>query len=261
MDDIEKTKVKQGEDASFEEKNISSLEKAPADVSKDENDDAPVVFTKERNLADNSEVIKNSKLKLNDMLIPIFLAVALIMIAIFIFIPMIQSAISYRNQMKEIQNKITQLDKLAGQVESIEEETLTSDLLDAKAVIPRSLSVSTFISYVIGLAEDMGLTYKTLRVDDSAGSVSGPLTFSGKLDDILNFLDSVYIASPYLVSADNVEINDTSDGTWKVSFNLTGYYVEDASTNVDLYANFDNYTNYSEIVTIFNEKALKLSDK
>ncbi len=215
---------------------------------------------------------RKSKLNLNDIVIPLLLGVVLIIIGFFVFIPMIKSAISFRQEYTDVKAKEVQLTELKKSLTSIDEGIIQVDLLNAKSVIPKTLRVSSFIYYIDELAKTMNLSSKTLSAGDTQLSiggddtkkeylgVNGPLAYSGTLDEILKFLDSIYSASPYIISADNVILTNSVSDTWKVSLNITGYYVPEKSYNIDIYEPFTSYTSYNEIVSVFEEKALKLKD-
>ena len=115
------------------------------------------------------------------------------------------------------------------------------DLINAKDVIPKELKVSSFIFYIDDLAKELNLSSKSLSGSDIKVSsseeeqteqkylgVSGPVAYVGSFENILKFLKDLYSASPYIVSVSNVTIEREGVGTgmWKVSFNLTGYYVK-----------------------------------
>ena len=96
--------------------------------------------------------------------------------------------------------------------------------------------------------------------DSKYKGVNGPLAYSGKLQDVLSFLDSFYTSSPYIVSPENITLESRGDNRWEVELNLTGYYIlEEENVIVNLYKPFKAYTDYSDVVGIFREKALRLA--
>lgn len=236
-------------------------------------------MTQTREQIKNSEALKQvnmakikPQLKLTDLVIPITLGVVSVIIGIFVFVPMVESALKSRSELKDIKTKQEQITKLNRAVSSIDEATMQIDLLNAKKVIPKSLTVSSFIYYVDELAKKLNLTSKTLSAGDiqittgtkdekqSYSGVSGPLAYSGSREDVLDFLDSLYAASPYIISADNISLEQstTVNDEWRVALNITGYYVLEKSYRVDLYLPFSVYTNKPEVIEIFTEKAEKL---
>lgn len=220
-----------------------------------------------------SEKIKASRLNIKDIVIPLSTSVILIMLGIFVFVPMIKTAMEFRSEYREIKEKEKKLDELESKLKSIDEGTFQIDLLNAKEVIPKTLRVSSFMFYIDTLANEKRLASRTLTAGDiqvtvtkkdeekkdkrSYLGVSGPLSYSGSMDSILEFLDSLYSASPYIISIDNVSLKQ-SGGEWRVALNVTGYYVPDRSVRVDPYLPFTSYTKYSDVIQIFGEKAEKL---
>ncbi|HOV34881.1 MAG TPA: hypothetical protein PLS56_02725 [Candidatus Dojkabacteria bacterium] len=222
-------------------------------------------------LKEVSEIKAKPRLNINDLVIPIVLGIVFVIITIFVFVPMIESTIKNRSDLKDVNDKQNQLIKLRDAVNSIDDGIMQVDLLNAKKVIPKSLTVSSFIYYIDELAKELDLTSKTLSAGDvhiTAGTkddkqiysgVSGPLAYSGTRENVLNFLDSLYSASPYIISADDISLEQSSvSDEWRVTLNITGYYVPERSYRVDLYLPFSPYTNKADVVEIFRQKAEKL---
>lgn len=216
-----------------------------------------------------SEKIQKTKLKFTDVLIPVLVVIVLIMLAIFVFVPMIKGALSVKAEYKEIKGKEEQLAKLETALNSLDENTLQIDLVSAKDVIPKTLKVSSFIYYIDNLAFEKDLSSEEISAADiKIGSgdrkenkyilgVSGPLAYSGSLENVLSFLESLYSASPYIISVENIELSN-SGSDWTVELNVTGYYVPENIEDFNLYNNFVPYTNDSAVVKIFESKAEKL---
>lgn len=218
-----------------------------------------------------SEKIKNSRLKIEDIMIPGAVALVLIILSVFVFIPMIKATIGFRQEYNDTKTKLESLEKLESQLNKMEEATLQVDLLNAKSVIPKTLKVSMFVYYIDSLAKEKNLASRSLSAGDvsvtvgkkgdeggkkSYLGVSGPLSYTGSLTNILSFLDSLYSSSPYIVSADNISFKrSTSDNTWRLDLNLIGYYIPEAKTDVNFYAPFVEYSNYQSVVDIFTKKA------
>ncbi|HHX99087.1 TPA: hypothetical protein GX533_00145 [Candidatus Dojkabacteria bacterium] len=223
------------------------------------------------------EKIKGTKLKVKDLIVPIIVAIILIFVAIFVFIPMLRNAIDLRAELTEIKRKQEQMLSLREAVNGIDEGVMLADLTDAKSVIPKTLKVSNFLYYIDELAYEKNLSSEVISVgdvnvtsprgEDSASKgdskykgVNGPLAYSGKLQDVLSFLDSFYTSSPYIVSPENITLESRGDNRWEVELNLTGYYIlEEENVIVNLYKPFKAYTDYSDVVGIFREKALRLA--
>jgi hypothetical protein len=220
-----------------------------------------------------SQKIKASRLSIKDILIPLVTGLILLMLGVFVFVPMIKTAMVFRKEYTEIKEKEAVLEKLEDELKSIEQTKFQTDLLNTKEVIPKTLRVSSFMYYIDTLANEKKLSSTTISAGDvqvtitrnieDAGEqriylgVSGPLSYTGTLKNLLDFLDSLYLASPYIVSADNVSLRREGEG-WRVTMNLTGYYVPESTVKVDFYEPFENYSKYEEIIDIFAEKAEQL---
>ncbi len=217
-----------------------------------------------------SKRMKDTKLKVQELLLPLLVITALILIIIFVFVPMINTANELRAELKDVKEKEKQLTELNGTLSKMDEAEFDADLMDVKAVIPRSLKVSSFIYYIDDLAQQMNLESEAISASDMkviSGSeikateenkgVNGPLSYSGSLEDVLSFLDSFYTSSPYIVSPKNINLEGKSGGDeWEVSLSLTGYYIDDAEvTKFNIYSPFKPYTSYTSEMEALREKA------
>lgn len=223
------------------------------------------------------EEIANKKkvtLKLGDIIVPISLGILLIILAVFVFIPMISSTLKYADEYEETKKKEERLVALKNNLDKIDESVMQVDLINAKEVIPKELKVSSFIFYIDDLAKELNLSSKSLSGSDIKISsseeeteqkylgVSGPVAYAGSFENILKFLNDLYSASPYIVSVSNVTIEREGVGTgiWKASLNLTGYYVKERESIVDLSRPLTVYSTFGETVKVFEEKAIKLRE-
>ncbi len=215
--------------------------------------------------------MKTKRLQLGDIIIPVLVIIILIILSIFVFIPMIQSTIEFRKESKEINEKMGKLEVLEKDMESIDETSLQADLIVAKKVIPESLKVSDFIYYIDDLATEKSLVSKELTASDVKVvfgddedsyifGVNGPLSYSGDFESILEFLDELQTSSPYIISVEGITLREASDGGWTLSITVTGYYIPAKIEEVDLYADFKLYTQYSTVMSVLREKATKLED-
>lgn len=227
----------------------------------------------ERQLEEISQKVKASKLNMQDIIIPISVALILVMLTFFVFIPRITNAIDNRAEIAEIRGKREQLRALEEEIKTIDQDLLQQDLSNAREVIPRDLRVSAFVYYIDVLAAEKNLTSRSLSAADTqvtirqAGErredgrtylgVSSPLTYSGSLDNILSFLDTLYSASPYIISIHNVSLR-VSDQDSRVTLTVRGYYVSDSEIVVDLYTPFERYTKNENILEIFRQKREQL---
>jgi len=221
-----------------------------------------------KEIAAINERIKESKLKLSDMIVPIAVVVVLIVLSVFVFVPMINAAFDYQTEIKETEKKIDQLNSLEQNLNAMDENQLSDDVILAKGVIPKILKVSDFVYYVDTLAKEKGLlirelsavdTGKTSSQNDSSGAgVSGPISYLGDYNSVVAFLDEVQDISPYIIRIENVEISSLSSGQWAISLNVSGYYMADKTGAVDIYRPFKPYTDYQDILDIFKEKSKNL---
>ncbi|HOR52723.1 MAG TPA: hypothetical protein PLE51_03610 [Candidatus Pacearchaeota archaeon] len=229
--------------------------------------------TNKKNLEGVSDRIKSTKLKIKDLVIPIVIAIMLILITIFLFVPMLTKAFEYRNQLKSIKSKQDQLRTLKTNVEKLSDEQLTKDLIEVKSVIPRTLKVSSFLFYIDELAKQKNLTADSLSAGDvnihtaeeeqdgKYKGVNGPLAYYGSLENVLSFLDSFYTSSPYIVSPKNISLEKSAD-RWEVKVNLTGFYiVEEESVSFNMYKPFKAYTDFPNVIETLREKAKRLNSE
>lgn len=221
-----------------------------------------------------SEKIKNTRLKIKDLIIPIIVSMILLFISIFVFIPMLKEAFNYRTELKEIKSKQEQLIKLKQSIGSISEDQLNDDLIEVKSVIPRTLKVASFLYYIDELARLKNLTSDKISASDvnigivdknkqedsnQYKGVNGPLAYRGSLENILNFLDNFYYSSPYIVSPQNISLTKSAE-LWEVELSLTGYYVsEEENLVVNIYKPFKPYTDFADVMEILKEKSKKLN--
>ena len=224
-----------------------------------------------KEIAGLSERAKKSKLSLSDLVVPIVAVVALILLSFFVFVPMINSASEYRTELKEIKEKLSTLDTLESKLIEMDDTQLLNDLVVSKDVIPKVLKVSDFVFYIDNLAQRKGLRTKEISAGDVnvGGSttdikgslgVSGPLSYTGDYESILEFLDEIQAYSPYLVTLKNISLKG-GEGTWTVDFDLSGYYIPEKNIALDFYMPFTPYTNFSSIIEILASRSSKLYEE
>jgi len=217
-----------------------------------------------------SERVKKTKLKISDIIIPILVVAILVILGVFVFVPMIQKAISFQSEHATVLEKEKQLTELEKTLKGMDEGILQSDLISAQKVIPNTLKVSSFMYYIDNLASEKGLSSSEISAGDikinaegetSDGNyilgVSGPLAYEGTLTNALSFLDSLYTASPYIITIENLDLQAFNE-TWKISLSVTGYYVPVSVSSVDIYSTFTPYSKFTDIVKIFETKASQL---
>ena len=220
-----------------------------------------------KELAAISEKIKSSRLSFSDLLIPIIVVVVLLLLSIFVFVPMINSALEYQREIKEVDDKIEKLNTLDSQLSLLDENDLSDSVILANSVIPKILKVSDFIYYVDTLAKEKGLLIRELSagdmgglvsVNDSGAGVSGPVSYVGDYTNVVSFLEEVQSVSPYIVRIQNVEVSHLNTGQWSISLNVSGYYMADKTEKIDIYKVFKPYTQYKDVLDIFKAKSENL---
>lgn len=214
-----------------------------------------------------SEKINKTKLKFGDVMVPIIVLIVLIVLSIFVFVPMINAALDNQTEIKETEKKIETLESVSEKLNMIDENKLSDDIILAKSVIPKVLKVTDFIYYVDNLAKEKGLVIRELSAGDMGGNVSGensgagvsgPVAYQGDYQSVVSFLEQVQVISPYIIRLQDVEVVSLSNGQWSISLNVSGYYMADRNSVVDLYKPFKSYTDFQDILDIFKAKAESL---
>lgn len=210
------------------------------------------------------------KYKTNDLIIPVMSIIFLSLLTIFVYIPMVARAVEYRSEVGSVQEKITKLTGLNSQLSQLDSVGLQQDLAVSRDVIPFSLQVSDFVLYINKLAEEKGLQFKEILagdiqirgkgesrdVDPVMKGVSGPLKYVGRQARVVSFLDELQNISPYIISADSVELKKLESGDWELSLLVTGYYLNQASLPaLDIYSPYSSYTQYRSVIDIFRSKS------
>jgi len=218
--------------------------------------------TEKKKKAELQKVVEkreSKKLTISDLIIPIASSIVLIILCFAVFIPMVRSAFEYMDEMKEIDQKIEQLDKLNKQLDQLDESQLSDDVLTSRTVVPNTLLVSDLVYYIDNLAKSLNLQISKLSSADSLNSVSGPLGYEGEYTNVIDFLDKAQNVSPYMIRLENVKLsrknkNDGKDN-WSIDMIVSGYYISDSEEEPSIYSNFKPYTEHSDILEIFREKA------
>ncbi|MDY0096992.1 MAG: hypothetical protein RBS01_01405 [Candidatus Dojkabacteria bacterium] len=213
---------------------------------------------KDQEVAAISQKLKKTKLSFSDLVIPIASGVLFIVLAFAVFIPMVSSAFGYLDEIKVTNEKIEQLEKLNKQLDILDDNQLNEDVLVSRQVIPKILLVSNFVYYLDELAKEQTLTISELSSSDSINGVSGPLGYVGSYDNVIAFLEDVQSVSPYMIRLENVEVSARQDDAWSISLQVSGYYILEPEEEPSIYAAFQPYTEYEDIVEIFKTKAASL---
>ena len=218
--------------------------------------------TEKKKKAELQKVVEkrgSKKLTISDLIIPIASSIVLIILCFAVFIPMVRSAFEYMDEMKEIDQKIEQLEKLSKQLDQLDENQLSDDVLTSRTVVPNTLLVSDLVYYIDNLAKSLNLQISKLSSADSLNLVSGPLGYEGEYSNVIDFLDKAQNVSPYMIRLENVKLsrknkNDGKDN-WSIDMIVSGYYISDSEEEPSIYSNFKPYTEHSDILEIFREKA------
>jgi hypothetical protein len=209
-----------------------------------------------------------------DIVVPLMSIITLGLLTTFVYIPMVTAGTKFRQESAEISEKIKKLEDLNDDLDKMDVSLLQTDLANSRVVIPFSLQVSDFVSYIDDAATDKGLEFKEILagdiaikddkgdrgIDKAIKGVSGPLKYVGTLNQITDFLDELQVASPFILSADQIKLKKENSGEkWEIAVNITGYYINQASlTKTNLYNNFVPYTQYEDTLNIFKLKSEKI---
>ncbi len=209
-----------------------------------------------------------------DIVVPLMSIITLGLLTTFVYIPMVTAGTKFRQESAEINEKIKKLEDLNDDLDKMDVSLLQTDLANSRVVIPFSLQVSDFVSYIDDAATDKGLEFKEILagdiaikddkgdrgIDKAIKGVSGPLKYVGTLNQITDFLDELQVASPFILSADQIKLKKENSGEkWEIAVNITGYYINQASlTKTNLYNNFVPYTQYEDTLNIFKLKSEKI---
>lgn len=212
-----------------------------------------------------------------DMVVPLLSLISLILLTIFVYIPMITSGIENIKASSENKQKTQQLGKLSSDLSKLDSTQIQNDLINARSVIPYSLQVSDFVSFVDKLALSKGLVFKEILagdivlrnttskkgIDPVLRGVSGPVKYSGSLSQITEFFDDLQKGSPFILSADQIVMEKIPfSSNWEVALNITGFYLDKNSIpKLNIYANFTPYMQYSDVISTFNQKAESLKSQ
>lgn len=218
--------------------------------------------TEKKKKAELQKVVEkrgSKKLTISDLIIPIASSIVFIILCFAVFIPMVRSAFEYMDEMKEIDQKIEQLQKLNNQLDQLDENQMSDDVLTSRTVVPNTLLVSDLVYYIDNLAKSLNLQISKLSSADSLNSVSGPLGYEGEYSNVIDFLDKAQNVSPYMIRLENIKLsrknkNDGKDN-WSIDMIVSGYYISDSNEEPSIYSNFKPYTEHSDILEIFREKA------
>ncbi len=208
------------------------------------------VITRKKNVA---------RLSISDLIIPIASGIVFVILSFAVFVPMVKSAIQYLGEIKEVDSKIDKLEKLDKQLVQLDEIQMTEDVITSREVVPKILLVSDLVYYLDNLATSLSLEISELSSSDTLNAVSGPLGYKGSYENVLSFLDQAQNVSPYMLRLENAEVsrseNEQEGEVWDISLNISGYFIAEDSKEPDIYANFQPYTEYNDIVEIFRIKA------
>lgn len=214
--------------------------------------------------------MKFERKRLGDYVIPVIVIIIFILLIIFIFIPMFNRALDEYVAYRNWQTKYIEVVAYRTQLYRINPTQLELDNTAAQTVIPVSLKVTDFTFFVDALATQKSLKINEIsstNVDNSRTTpgnyVNSPLEYSGKLADIVSFLNDLQQSSPYIVSIALIDLekNNVTAGaetTWSLRIDLNGHYLanstREGSSRVDLANPLRPYVNDPKIIELFNSK-------
>lgn len=217
---------------------------------------------KTRDFSPDKENVEKNRLTLGDLLIPFLAVVAFLILTVFVYIPQVQSAFTYYDDIDALKNDQSKMEKNLAILESLEDgqANLLLDLAAAESVIPNKLSVSDFTFDVDDLAKEHNLVLQSISSSDvtyedteelqfSTGAVkgiTGPLRYEGTFEDITDFLEEIKLGSAYLIETSEINMRrlDTSN-RWAVDLAVTGYYFVE---------NQYEFTDYTQPITDYHKK-------
>ncbi len=249
----------------------------------------PIGGTRKSDSGNDTKKMKG--IKPTDLLIPGASILILLILTIFVYIPSLRDASKLRVEIKAVKGKQEVLLKNLEIVNKLKENQvqLQKDLKKTKQIIPQKLDVADFSYYVDKLARDNGLTFREISAQNTSKStqeenkitknqsvenyvsgVSGPITYEGTYEEIVEFLDQLQKKSPYIIEARQLELNklgirddEDQEDIWQIELNLMGYYIEATSkvTLAQLYLPITPYTLYPQYLEIFEYKSQILNEE
>ncbi len=235
---------------------------------------------------------KMKGVKPSDLIIPGASLLILMILTLFVYIPSIKDASKMRQEIKSVRENQDILQSNLDAIKPLidDQSQLQIDLRKAKRIIPKKLEVGAFSYYVDKLARESGLSFVEISQANSSKSttddkivenkslasyvsgVSGPIVYKGTYTQIVNFLDSLQVESPYIIEARNLEMQEgkveedqksRSSSEWEVELSLMGYYIETESklSLAQIYSPIVPYTTFPEYLEVFEEKAKILDEE
>lgn len=232
---------------------------------------------RDNNLEKGREV-KHS-LTFSDLAIPIVSLLVLILMVAFVYSPLLTESSTMNTEIEEVKEKQTKLLTLVAAASKIDQSKLITDYQLLTKMVPTRLEVANFAFYVDELAVADGLvldqitasssksqtTQSANAIDDSVYTVSGPLKYHGQYENIVKFLDELQASSPYIITADNINLTKSGSvdgvdtGEWNLELLISGYYmVAQQDMKVDIYSPFAPYTGSSTLLESLRTRGSKL---
>lgn len=199
------------------------------------------VGTKVRKFTSDEDVEKSKRLTFSDLLIPFLAVIAFIILTVFVYIPQLQSALNYYDEIHSLKKDEVKLSNNLNTLNDLEDSQseLLVDLSAAKSVIPNKLSVSDFTFGVDDLAKEYNLSLQSISSSDIGYAdsedteyatgivkgITGPLSYEGSFGDVTDFLERIKLSSPYLIETSDIQTSRLDDmDRWRVDLAVTGYY-------------------------------------
>jgi Tfp pilus assembly protein PilO len=210
---------------------------------------------------------KKKELKLTDLIIPIIGVIIFALLSIFVYIPSITQAIALREELSEIKSDIDNLTALNEKLSQESISTYEEDFEKLNIILPEKLEVAEFAYYVDKLAIEKKLQLNELRASNTLSEasteenafegvkVSGPVKYSGKYEDLIDFLDKLQSTSPYLTTIENLKLEKSTGeigDNWSIEMSISAIY--NGSSTISNVSN----RNYRFAPYYANEQALQL---
>jgi len=248
-----------------------------------------MVDVKERKIA-QEKALKERKseeksIKAGDFIIPALSVIALVLLSVFVYVPMIKESQEVKDQIETEEQNIETLNSLLVNLKTINKESMNEDYSYITKIIPSRMEVADFAQYIDQSALENNLTLDRISASSQKAALStdaisveglygvtGPLRYDGYYDDIVTFVDGLNATSPYLISLSSIKMNKGgesaendlyTDSVWTIEMSVTGYYIIEieGGTTINYYVPLVRYDNDEDIMNNIRARAAKLEEE